>query len=92
MTNRKHFLPVLAEAMWQLHAQEKDWGELNVVEQEQMLSEAQHCIEALQEGGYAIIAQATPEEFAAAQQKLARRQGEVLWMGLASGADQAGDK
>lgn len=80
MTSRKHFLPVLAEAMWQLHAQEKDWGELNVVEQEQMLSEAQHCIEALQEGGYAIIAQATPEEFAAAQR-------EVLWMGLVSGAD-----
>lgn len=71
--NRKPLAVVLAEAMWQLHAQEKSWDELIPLEQEQMLFEAQHCIEALQEGGWAIIAQATQEEFDEVQRTLGRR-------------------
>lgn len=67
MTDRKPSLVVLAEAMWQVVYQEKNWDELGTVEQEQVLLEAQHCVEALQAAGYAIIAQATREEFEEAQ-------------------------
>lgn len=60
---RKHFVEVLAESMWEQHAQERGWSELNDLEQEQVLMEAQHCIESLTIAGWAIIAQATQEEF-----------------------------
>lgn len=68
--SRPHYLEVLAEAMWQLHTQEKDWDELIPLEQEQMQMEAQHCVEALQSAGWAIIAQATMEEFYESTQRI----------------------
>lgn len=64
---RKPFAEVLAEAQWQLHAQERDWDELSDLEQGQLLMEALHCVEALAGAGWAIIAQATQEEFDQAQ-------------------------
>lgn len=59
---RRHFLEVLAEAQWQLHAQERGWEELSDLEQEQLRMEAQHCVEALTSAGWAIIGRSTREE------------------------------